>query len=415
MPKPRAGKLENATARRRLEVRRKPYYATISPGIQLGYRRNIGGGSWSVRCIGQGADWIKKIALADDLEPADGTHVLTYWQAIDVARALARGHPGADDANRPVTVSEALDRYQRDLESRGADAQNANRVRRHLSPTLATKPVALLTMNDLRHWRDDLVSKGVTPATINRTRAGLRAALELSASLDDRITNRNAFRSGLKGLPGGKNARRVVLPDADVLRIVQVAYEHDRAFGILIEVLAQTGARISQAARLKCGDLQADGSDPRLLVPTSYKGGRGQKEREHVAVPITISLAVLLNKLRGDRPHDAPLLIKADGTRWLERNKAEQWIIFRTVAEHAGFNPDEITTYALRHSSICRLLLKGVPVSVVARLHDTSSDEIEAHYAAYILDVAGTLSRKALLQIEVPDGDNVVPLPGRRP
>ena len=146
MPKPRTGKLENATARRRLEVRRKPYYATISPAIQLGYRRNIGGGSWSVRCIGQGADWIKKIALADDLEPADGKHVLTYWQAIDVARALARRQPGADDANRPVTVGEALGRYQRDLESRGADAQNANRVRRHLTPTLATKPVALLTI-----------------------------------------------------------------------------------------------------------------------------------------------------------------------------------------------------------------------------------------------------------------------------
>ena len=41
MPKPRTGKLENATARRRLEVRRKPYYATISPAIQLGYRRNM--------------------------------------------------------------------------------------------------------------------------------------------------------------------------------------------------------------------------------------------------------------------------------------------------------------------------------------------------------------------------------------
>jgi hypothetical protein len=142
---------------------------------------------------------------------------------------------------RPVTVSEALDRYQRDLESRGADAQNANRVRRHLSPTLATKPVALLTMNELRHWRDGLIDKGVAPATINRTRAGLRAALELAASLDDRITNRNAFRSGLKGLPGGKNARRVVLPDADVLRIVEAAYQENRAFGVLVEVLAQTG------------------------------------------------------------------------------------------------------------------------------------------------------------------------------
>ena len=219
MPKPRAGKLETATARRRLEVRKKPFWTTISPGIGLGYRRNAGPGTWSVRSTNSdGADWIKRIGLADDLEPADGKHVLTYWQAIDVARALARRQPGADDANRPVTVGEALDRYQRDLESRGADAQNANRVRRHLTPTLATKPVALLTMNDLRHWRDGLVSKGVAPATINRTRAGLRAALELAASLDDRITNRNAFRSGLKGLPGGKNARRVVLPDADVLR-----------------------------------------------------------------------------------------------------------------------------------------------------------------------------------------------------
>jgi integrase len=410
MPKPRAAKLETATARRRLPARRKPYYTTISPGIALGYRRNIGGGSWSARCTGQGADWIKRIGLADDLEPADGKHVLTYWQAIDVARALARRQPGADDANRPVTVGEALDRYQRDLDSRGADAQNANRVRRHLTPTLATKPVALLTVNDLRHWRDGLVSKGVAPATINRTRAGLRAALELAASLDDRITNRNAFRSGLKGLPGGKNARRVVLPDADVQRIVEAAYQEDRAFGVLVEVLAQTGARISQAARLTCGDLQADGPDPRLLMPTSYKG-RGEKERQQVPVPITASLAALLDELRRDRPRDAPLLLKGDGTRWLATNKSEQWTIFREVAESAKLDPDEITCYALRHSSICRALLKGVPVSVVAKLHDTSSREIEAHYAAHILDVTGELSRKGLLRPGAPTADNVVTLP----
>ena len=412
MPKPRIAKLETATARRKLPVRKKPFYITVSPGIALGYRRNIGGGSWSARCTGQGADWIKRIGLADDLEPADGKHVLTYWQAIDLARALARRQPGADDSNRPVTVGEALDRYQRDLNSRGADAQNANRVRRHLTPALATKPVALLTMNDLRHWRDGLVSKRVAPATINRTRAGLRAALELAASLDDRITNRNAFRSGLKGLPGGKNARRVVLPDSDVLRIVEAAYQEDRAFGVLVQVLAETGARVSQAARLCCADLQADRADPRLLMPTSYKG-RGQKgkQQQEVPVPITATLAALLVELKGDRPDDAPLLSKSDGSRWLATNKSEQWGIFREVAERAGFDPDVITCYALRHSSICRALLNGVPVSVVARLHDTSSREIEAHYAAYILDVAGdALSRKGLLRPEATSADNVVPL-----
>jgi integrase len=401
MPKPRAARLESAAARRRLPVRRKPYYTTISPGIALGYRRNIGGGSWSVRCTGQGADWIKRIGLADDLERSDGKHVLSFWQAIDVARALARRQPGvADDANRPVTVVEALARYQRDLDSRGADAQNANRVRRHLTPALATKPVALLTMNDLRHWRDGLVSKGIAPSTINRTRAGLRAALELAASLDDRITNRNA--------------RRVVLPDADVLRIVEATYQEDRAFGVLVEVLAQTGARVSQAARLRCADLQADRADPRLLMPTSYKG-RGQKEKQQVPVPITATLAALLAELKGDRSDDAPLLPKSDGSRWLEINKSEHWNLFRAVAERAGFDPDVITSYSLRHSSICRALLKGVPVSVVARLHDTSSREIEAHYAAYILDVAGdALSRKGLLRPETPTADNVVTLPGWR-
>jgi integrase len=364
-----------------------------------------------VRVTGHGADWVKRLALADDLEPADGKHVLSFWQALDAGRALARRKPGNDDANRPVTVSEALDRYQRDLESRGADAQNAKRVRRHLTPALATKPVALLTTNDLRHWRDGLVDKGVAPATINRTRAGLRAALELAASLDDRITNRSAFRLGLKGLPGGKNARRVVLSDADVRRIVEAAYE-DRAFGVLIEVLAQTGARVSQAARLRCADLQSDRGDPRLMMPTSYKG-RGQKERAHQPVPITATLAALIADLKGDRPDDAPLLLKSDGTRWLEDNKSEHWTLFRAVATRAGFDPDEITSYALRHSSICRALLKGVPVSIVARLHDTSAREIEAHYAAYILDVAGdAISRAGLLDIAQPVINNVVAFKG---
>ena len=149
-------------------------------------------------------------------------------------------------------------------------------------------------------------------------------------------------------------------------------------------------------------------------MPTSYKG-RGQKEKQQVPVPITAALAALLAELKGDRPDDAPLLRKSDGSRWLEINKSEHWNLFRAVAERAGFDPDVITSYALRHSSICRALLNGVPVSVVAKLHDTSSREIEAHYAAHILDVAGdVLSRKGLLRPEAPTADNVVALPGRR-
>jgi integrase len=409
MARPRAPKLENPTARRKLSERKKPYYVAISPGVFLGYCRNKGHCKWSVRVVRGRAEWTDRFATTDDLEPANGRDVLNYWQAVDQARALARGTDDAPD-NKPMTVQDALDAYERDLKIRGADPANAQRARKHLTATLASKPVMLLSTQDLRHWRDGLVANGVEPATINRTRAGLRAALELMATLDPRITNREAFRVGLKGLRDTKTARRVVLTDAAVLRIVETAYEHDRAFGILIEVLAQTGARISQVARLNCGDLQA-GPDPRLLMPTSYKG-RGQKEHQQVPVPISDSLAALLKELRGDRPHDAPLLPKSDGSRWLKINKSEHWNLFRAAAERAGFDPDVITSYALRHSSICRGLLNGLPVSLVGRLHDTSAREIEAHYAAYILDVAGdVLSRKGLLRPEATaTAANVVPL-----
>src|SRR6516164_527309 len=116
MPKPRAAKLETATARRRLDVRKKPYWTTISPGIALGYRRNEGAGTWSVRVADGDVEWIKRIALADDLEPTSPPHVLTYWQTIDQARALARRQPGeAIDESRPLTVSEALTLYEKDL------------------------------------------------------------------------------------------------------------------------------------------------------------------------------------------------------------------------------------------------------------------------------------------------------------
>ena len=52
----------------------------------------------------------------------------------------------------------------------------------------------------------------------------------------------------------------------------------------------------------------------------------------------------------------------------------------------------------------------------MAKLHDTSSREIEAHYAAHILDVTGdVLSRKGLLRPDTPTADNVVTLSsGRR-
>ncbi len=392
----RDSRLESRTARLRLPIRKKPYTGpALARGVHLLYRRNKGNGTWVVKAAnGRGGYWTKGFKVADDLEDADGIHVLAFYQACDEARALARGKVGATDGE-PMTVADALTAYKRDLKSRGGHLTNATRVEKHLTSTLAGKPVGLLTVRDLQSWRDGLIEK-MEPSSVNRTRTGLRAALELAATLDHRITNRHVFRLGLRGLPGSNKARRIVLPDADVLRIIQAAYGIDLAFGLLVETLAVTGARISQVARLSCGDLQADREAPRLMMPSSFKG-RGHKRVTHRPVPITPALALALKKAKGNRPNDATLLLKRDGTAWQQTSTVGHRDLFRRAVEQSDLNPGEITCYALRHSSIVRALLGGVPVAVAAQQHDTSVREIEAHYAAYILDHSDALSRRALL------------------
>jgi integrase len=408
----RSSKLENATARRRLAVRKKPYFATVAPGIALGYRRNQGAGTWSVRSTdGHGTDWIKRIALADDQEPADGTHVLNFWQAQDRARALARGKAGADDG-RPLTVAEALERYEADLQSRGGDIYNARRARAHLTGALASKPVALLGATELRKWRDALTAKGLAAATVNRTRTCLRAALELAAAHDHRITNTRAWRVSLAGLPDSHRARNVILDDATVRRLVEAAYAADRQLGLLVEVAAVTGARLSQLARLEAGDLQADRPDPRVMMPCSRKG-RGQRKIERRPVPIPASLAAMLAQQAKDRPLDAPLLTRAGGSAWGHSHRARHRDIFRAVVAAAELDPDEVTLYALRHSSIVRQLIANVPIRVVAALHDTSVGMIERTYSKHIAEHSDALARRGMLDLAQPVAGSVVSLPQR--
>jgi hypothetical protein len=123
----------------KLELRKKPYTVRVAPGVRLGCRRNEGTGTWSVIAAdGKGGNWVKKFGLADDREEANGEQVLTFWQAQERARKLARGGRNADDEDegRPVTLREALDAYQADLIARGGDVHNVARVRGHLSNTL---------------------------------------------------------------------------------------------------------------------------------------------------------------------------------------------------------------------------------------------------------------------------------------
>lgn len=384
--------LATPTARAKLPVRRKPFTAQLAPGIWLAYRRNKGAGVWSVKA----PFGLKKFAIADDLEPANGETVMDYAQALEKARTLARAGEGSSDAL--ITVGEAVDNYEADLAARGADKGNATQIRRNLTDALKAKPVALLTEKELRTWRNSVVKRGLKRTSADRVAKVFKAAMYLAAADDPRITNVNAWRNGLKRLPDGDEvARNVILSDATVRAVVKACYKDEHRLGVFIDVLAETGARESQVLRVDVVDLLDDPIAPRLMMPSSRKGRNRKITRK--PLPISLRLAAVLRQAAAGRAPHAPLF---ETVRKLSAR-------FIAAIKQLSLDPDA-TPYALRHSSIVRMLLNNIPVRVVASHHDTSVEMIERHYSRYITDVSDTLTRRTLLDFAAPVANNVTPI-----
>jgi integrase len=212
---------------------------------------------------------------------------------------------------------------------------------------------------------------------------------------------------GPRSLTDAEQSRNVIVPEDAILRIISAAHAVSSEFGLLVEVAAVTGARVSQLARLEVGDLQGERSDPRLMMPSARKG-RGRKRIERRPVPIPINLAIVLKQAGAGRPNEAPLLTKPSGDQWRSSDHRHP---FARAVTSAGLDPAEVTIYALRHSSIVRQLLANTAIRVVATLHDTSVVMIERTYSKFITDHSDALSRRALLDTtRLVVGENVVAL-----
>jgi integrase len=396
--------LQTPTSRARLAPQGKPYKVRLLPGVHLGYRAaQSRTGTWlAIASDGKGGQWQKVFGHADDKQPADGTAVLSYEQAALKARAMARGDANAA-ADRPASIGEAVTAYEADLTARELNAYNARWVRYHLPAHLAAVPLSQVTAKQLRSWRDALIKGGMLPATLNRLLKAAHAAFNLAAKLDKRVrANAGEWKIGLEALRNTVTAREAVLTDAQVLAVVAAAYDVSEAFGLYAQVHAETGARSSQLARMVVADLERD----RLMVPTSRKG-RGRKA-DRTPVPITPSLAARLKAAAAGRPANAPLLLRADREAW-QPKIADHRLMFERAARAARL-PAGSTTYSLRHSSVARALLRGVPVSIVSRWHDTSPAIIEAHYGRFIAHHFDEIVRGVLLDTAPAATADVVPL-----
>jgi integrase len=415
-------KIDTPAKRSRLAPRRNPYWKSIAGGrggVSLGYRRPERGiGAWIAKTVLQGKRAEEKIGDADD---APGKGGVDYKTAV--AKALewsSRQHIVFDAkvvaAPSKPTVKVAVETYIEMREKLSArHGRNARgRLAKHVlaDAKLSNTRLSHLNAGDLESWRDGL--EELAPATVNRLANDFRAALNGAG-----VTYRRQLpahfiqevRVGLKRLEEADIARRQILRDEQIVELVSAAFEVDDTgdFGRLITLLAATGARHSQVARVLIEGFQHN--QQRVLVPSSRKG-RGRIERPPIAIQLSPEVCERLQVGVAGRGPEEFLLTRWHWSRkgrsqwerverrgWGAQHEAQRyWPDAIRIANDSGAKlPENTVMYAFRHSSIVRGLRANLPVRLVAALHDTSVEMIESHYSAFIVDATEELARRASL------------------
>jgi integrase len=134
-----------------------------------------------------------------------------------------------------------------------------------------------------------------------------------------------------------------------------------------------TGARPGELASAKRSQF-----DKRSATVT-FRGKTGER-----TIPLSPAAKALFIRLSKGKLPNAPLLAKADGTRWSK----EEWHELVRAAAAAAKLPTGTVLYTLRHSWITEALRGGMATLDVSRLAGTSLKMIEKHYGHLVLDSA---------------------------
>lgn len=222
-----------------------------------------------------------------------------------------------------------------------------------------------LTPIDLIGYRQHLQRRQQAAASINQQLAALRAfsawLVEQRYRVDDPARRLKQVAIQAQRAPRSLQPREVHA----LLRAAQQSGEAARDYAI-VQVLVQTGIRLSECAALRIGDIQISERMGQMIV----RAGKGNKQR---TVPANASVRQALADYLGSRWGVAPT-VKAVVAAWPERPPTEPvWVgqrgmltsrsigriieeLVSSCARH-GLVPEETSAHTLRHTFATSYLL----------------------------------------------------------
>lgn len=394
----RSPKLDTRTARSKLPIRREPYWTAVGAGLFVGYRRfRQAGGTWLTRAYDPATRKHKQtsIGAADDHLDADGTTVLTFYQAQEAARAWRpRAFSGlrssaTEDADAPVTVADALASYVRWLEAnrkptsaRGADSH----ARALINPLLGTIRLDRLSVTDIRRSHEALAA---TPArirsrpggvqrvretigedgkrrrrsTANQVLTTLKAALARAAADHPGLLLGEPWRA-VKPFRNVNSARVRYLSLEECRRLLNAAPEDLRR---LIRAGLLTGCRYGELCRLVCADFHRESGT--LYIAEAKSGAR--------TIPLDDEGVAFFASLTAGRGGRDPILLRTDGRPWQADHQKRPMI---DASAAARLDPPA-TFHCLRHTYASLRIMAGAPLpAIAAALGHADTRMVSKHY-----------------------------------
>jgi integrase len=410
--------LEARSNRLKLPIRREPHWQRISKGCHIGYRRlSDGNGTWIARYRPEsGARTYCALGAADDVTDAltGIDFALAQEKAREFFKTEARKAAGEFVASGVYTVAEAMADYFADRERRGHKSVASDRVQSdaHIIPALGDIAIGKLTKSKIVQWHAALAAaparkrsrigevnfrerkgdKNSRAATSNRILAMLKAGLN-HAYNEGRAPIADAWRT-VKSFRGVDSARLQYLKGDDEVRRLLNACQGDLRNLVTAGLL--TGCRYAELGRLVAEDFHADAGTIHVRIS---KAGRPR----HIALSDEgrrFFAGLCLNK----RPME--LLLTNKGHAW---GKAHQQRPFEDARAAARLGP--ISFHGLRHSYASKLVMKGVPLAVVAaQLGHVSITMVEKHYGHLAPSYVADTVRAALGDLGVVTATNVTPM-----
>src|ERR1700730_1461305 len=264
--------------------------------------------------------------------------------------------PAARDPDAPPTAS------------KGGARKTKPRKWQPLPHAIASLPLARVRTLRLKKWHVDLVSAGLSKASVNRTLAALKAALNLAVA--NRTVNALAAQewAEVQPLKGASRRRDLFL---DVVQRRALLTKSQGAIRQLMEAVMHAGCR---AGELTGARRAAFDARTKSLTVSGKTGAR--------TIPLTPAASSLFTQFAKDKLPNAFLLTRDDGKPWGHSDWDE---LVKDAAARTEL-PVGTCLYTLRHSFITQALLDCVSTLEVSKIAGTSLAMIEKHYGHVVQD-----------------------------